>query len=208
MTIDGYEDGEWVLLLEVADKLDAAAENRQDCLSTLCTLSRVGSWMVVEGADVYFAPCDNSDYKRTAGQGSLLVETYTPGDGSIPTRVARRFGLNETNVCKNSGHTLQGDKLIDRPIFQAQHEKSGEEVLCPTTLREIVSQDGDDDEDDYWKPLKWSRLQTVVDSSGGQTERFKLLAAILRRLGEAKMDSETFIPYGIQFADSDFIDGF
>ena len=61
------------------------------------------------------------------------------------------------------------------------------------------------DEDDYWKPFKWSQLQTVVDASGGQSERFKLLAAILRRFGDAKLQSETFIPYGIQFSDSDFI---
>ena len=207
MTMDDIRDGEWILLLEAADNLEAVAHSGQDCLSTLCTLSGVGSWTVVEGRDVFSAPCSEEDRRQVAEQGGVLVEAYALGGGLIPTRVARRFGLDETNVCKRSGYILQGDDLIDRPIFQAQQE-SGEVVLHPTTLREIVSRDGDDDEDNYWKPLKWSQLQTVVDSSGGQSERFRLLAAILRRLGEAEMDSETFIPYGMQFADSDFIDSF
>ena len=208
MTTDKYADGDWGLLLDISDKLNNAAESEQDCLSTLCTLSGEGNWVVVEGRNVYSAPCDHEDYKLAASSGGVLVETYAPGDELIPTRVAKRFGLNETNVCKSSGYILQGDDLIDRPIFQTRREESGEAVLRATTLREIVSEDGSDDEDDYWKPLKWGQLQTVVDSSGGQSERFKLLAAILRRLGEVEMDSETFIPYGMQFADSDFIDAF
>jgi len=208
VTIDDYGDGEWVLLLEVADQLHDVAHDEQDCLSTLCTLSGVGSWTVIEGQDVYLAPCNDEDYKRTGEQGGVLVEDYTLGGGLIPTRVARRFGLDETNVCKSSGYILQGDDLIDRPVFQPRQEESGGVVLHATTLREIVSNDGGGDEDDYWKPLKWSHIQTVVDSSGNQSERFLLLAAVLRRLGEAEMDSETFIPYGMQFADSDFIDSF
>ena len=117
-----------------------------------------------------------------------------------------RFGVDETILCGYSGNILQGDDLIGRPVFEAQRESSGEIVLRATTVRKIVSQDGDPDEDGYNKPLKWGHLQTIVDSSGTQSERFKLLAAILRRFGDAKMDAETFIPFGIQFSDTDFID--
>ena len=45
-----------------------------------------------------------------------------------------------------------------------------------------------------------------MDPSGGQLGRFELLSAIFRRLAEVGMDSETFVPYGNQFADSDFVD--
>ena len=202
-----FRDGDWALLLEVADKLNDAATNEQDCLSTLCTLSDMGEWTVDDdGREIYSASCNDDDRNRAGDRGVEPLEIYAPGDGAIPTPVARRFGLDEVNVCKSAGYILQGEDLIGRPIFQAQQEESGNIVLLPTSLQEMLSKDGDEDEDVYWKPLKWSMLQTVVDSSGGQSERFKLLAAILRRLGEAEMDSETFIPYGMQFADSDFID--
>ncbi len=205
--ISDYGDGNWVLLLEAADKLNGAATSEQDCLSFLCTLSEMGNWTVADdGQKIYFAPCSDEDRKHSDERGIEPVETYALGDGAIPAPVARRFGLDELNVCKNAGYILQGKDLIDRPIFQAQQGKSDNSPLYATTLQEILSKDGNENEDVDWEPLKWSQLQTVVDSDGGQSERFRLLAAILRRLGEAKMDSETFIPYGTQFSDSDFID--
>ena len=203
-----FSDGDWVLLLGVADQLDAAADRGQDCLSTLCTLSGVGNWTVIDGQDVYSAPCDAETRQRVAERDGVLVETHTPGDTTIPTRVAMRFGLGETIICGYSGNILQGDDLIGRPVFETQQDNSGKTVLCATTVQEIVSKDGDPDEDGYYKPLKWSHLQTIVDSSGSQSERFNLLAAILRCFGDAKLDSETFIPFGVQFSDTDFIDSF
>ena len=64
-----------------------------------------------------------------------------------------------------------------------------------------------DSEDDIsWTPLEWRHLQSVVDESGGQACRFELLSSILNHPAQAGMDSETLVPYGHQFADSDFID--
>ena len=204
MAID-YQDGDYTLLFEAADKLDAAADSEQDCLATLCDLSGVGSWEEIGGQSVYTALCSAETTNHPNEQDAVSVDTYTPGDELIPTRVARRFGVDEVNVCKSAGYILQGEDLIGRHIFQTLPGENGEVVISATTVREMVSQNGEEDEDDYWKPFKWSQLQTVVDASGGQSERFKLLAAILRRFGDAKLQEETFIPYGIQFSDSDFI---
>ena len=203
MDINEISDGEWFLLLEVADQLDATADSGQDCLSTLCTLSGAGNWTVIDGQDIYSALCDDEIRQHVAERDGVLIETHTPGDGTIPTRVAMRFGLDETNVCKNAGSTLQGEDFVERPIFQLHQKSPGETTLIPTTLREILSKDRDGDL--WWTPVKWSQIQTIVDASGGQSERFKLVALILRLLGEARMDEVTFIPFGFQFSDTDFI---
>ena len=74
----------------------------------------------------------------------------------------------------------------------------------PTTLSQMLQEGGEDDI--YWTPLEWRHLQSVVDESGVQTYRFELLSSILKRLAQAGMDLETFVPYGHQFSDSDFVD--
>ena len=58
----------------------------------------------------------------------------------------------------------------------------------------------------YWKDLEWRHLQLIVDESGGQSERFRLLARILNHIGETHMMEGTFVPYGHQLGDSDLID--
>ena len=100
-------------------------------------------------------------------------------------------------------HT-QGETILDRAIYKATSENGEGRDFKSTTLSEMLQEDGEDDI--YWAPLEWRHLQSVVDKSGGQACRFELLASILKRLAQAGMDSETFVPYGNQFADSDFVD--
>ena len=58
----------------------------------------------------------------------------------------------------------------------------------------------------YWKDLEWRHLQLIVDERGGQSERFRLLARILKNIGEAYMEEGMFVPYGHQLGESDLID--
>ena len=46
----------------------------------------------------------------------------------------------------------------------------------------------------------------IVDESGGQSERFRLLTRILNHIGEIHIVEDTFVPYGHQLGDSDLID--
>ena len=127
-------------------------------------------------------------------------------DDMLPTRVVQHFGLGEIVVCSNAGYFLQGDNIIDRKVYRLSPQEPDGSIVTETTLREILQRDGDDDV--YWKPLEWKHLQMVVDSDGGQEERFKLLSEILQRKVDAKLSEMTFIPYGDSFADSDFVDSF
>ena len=193
----------WAHTWEASEKLVAAAKDEEDCLSALCTLSGVGSWETdADGQRVYRAPCDDDDLARAAEIGAAPIDAHRPGDATLPTRVALRFGLGEVVVCKSAGYILQGDKIIDRPIYRLGDGAGA----VTTTLAAMLEQDAADGEDVYWKSLEWRHLQSVVDAAGGQSERFALLAEILQRLAQARMDSETFVPYGDQFADSDFVD--
>ena len=190
-----------------AEKLRAASEWPQDCLSVLCTLSGVGEWEVAEnGRMVYHAPCAASDRGKLTETGVYPVETYGPGDAAIPTLVAQYFGLGEVAVCPNAGDFLQGDAIWGRRIYQIRRDESENSAIVETALPQILKDDGD--EDVYWKTLEWRHLQVVVDETGGQRERFLLLAEILQRMADAELADATFIPYGDQFADSDFIDAF
>lgn len=192
---------------DAAEKLRAASDWPQDCLSVLCTLSGVGEWEVAEnGRMVYHAPCSASDRSKLTETGVYPVETYAPGDTTIPTLVAQYFGLGEAAVCANAGFFLQGDTICERPIYQMRKDEHGNPAVVETTLSQILKEDGDADID--WKALEWRHIQEVVDSAGGQQERFLLLAEILNRMADAKLGESTFIPYGDQFADSDFIDAF
>lgn len=209
MTMTTYSlTDSWPELWDLADKLAEAADPGKDCLSVLCSLSEQGKWETQEGGiRTYRTPIKAEERNQRTETGVLPVETYIPGDNSIPTRIARRFGLGEYVVCKSAGYILQGDTIIDRPIHRTRGDDLEDQSIAPTTLSEILREDSDDG-DVYWKSLEWRHIQAVVDESGGQVSRFELLSAIFRRLAEAMMDSETFIPYGEQFADSDFIDSF
>ena len=192
---------------DASEKLRAAAAWPQDCLSVLCTLSGVGEWEIAEsGQMVYRAPCAASETDKLTETGVYPVETYGPGDTAIPTLVAQHFGLGEVAVCSNAGDFLQGDTILGRRIYRTLQDESGNSVVVETTLLQILKDDGDEDVD--WKTLEWRHLQEVVDSAGGQQERFLLLAEILHRKANAAIASGTFVPYGKEFADSDFIDTF
>lgn len=192
---------------DAADKLRAAAAWPQDCLSVLCTLSGVGEWEIAEnGRMVYHAPCADTERGQLTETGVYPVETYGPGDTAIPTLVAQHFGLGEVAVCPNAGNFLQGDAIWGRRIYQMRRDESGDSAVVETALPQIMKEY--DGEDVYWKTLEWRHIQEVVDATGGQQERFLLLAEILQTMAGAEMDSATFVPYGDEFADSDFIDAF
>ena len=195
----------WWKTLDAADSLADAPDNDSDAISYLCTLSGVGEWQTAEnGQPEYFAPIGGGNAQDLTETGVSPIESYSPGGASIPTLVAQHFGLGEIYVCISSGHYLQGKDLIDRNVHRILDSDSSQPTIVPTTLKDIVA----DDADEYtgWEPLRWSHIQQVVDEDGGQTAQFALLAGILRRLAEVQMDSETFVPYGHQFADSDFVD--
>jgi hypothetical protein len=190
---------------DAADKLKTASDWDQDCVSVLCTLSGVGTWEIADnGRMIYRAPCNDYDDSTLTETGVHPVEVYGPGDEAIPTRVAQTFGLGEVVVCQNAGDFLQGDTIIARRVHRITQDESGSHTISETTLRDILGEDGDGDY--WWKPLEWRHLQLVVDPDGGQQDRLILLSEILYRIASAEMDAETFIPYGHQFADSDFID--
>ena len=190
---------------DAADKLRAAAAWPQDCLSVLCTLSGVGEWEIAEnGRMVYRAPCTNTERGQLTETGVYPVETYGPGNTVIPTLVAQHFGLGEVAASRNAGYLLQSK--IDRPVYRFQQDTSDNPAIIETTLRHILEEDGDADIE--YKTLEWRHIQRVVDATGGQQDRFLLLADILHTRARAEMDSATFVPYGNEFADSDFIDAF
>ena len=194
-------------LWDLADNLAKATEPDDDCLSGICSLSEEGEWMnSANGVRAYHAPVEAEERSRPTETGVLPVESYKQGDTSIPTLVARRFGLGEQIVCKNAGHLLQGDNLIDRPVHRGVENESGKRVVVLTSLREILEEESD--ENIYWRSLEWRHVQSIVDASGGQLCRFELLSSVFKRLAEAGMDSETFVAYGNEFADSDFVDSF
>ena len=197
----------WPKLWDLADNLAKVAGPDDDCLSVVCTLSEEGEWKTsAHGVRAYHAPVQGEERNRPTETGVIPVESYKQGCTSLPTLVARRFGLGEHILCKNAGHLLQGDDLIDRPIHRTVENDSGKGVVVLSSLREMLEEEGD--EDVYWQSLEWKHIQSIVDPSGGQLCRFELLSAIFRRLAEVGMDSETFVPYGNQFADSDFVDSF
>ncbi len=205
MNIYRTED-DWVNAYNASDKLSDAAKSEQDCLSVLCTLSGKGAWETDEcGHPVYCAPCSGEDRTSLVDKGVEPVDYYRVGDTTIPTRVAQHFGLGEACVCVNAGYILQGDTLIDLPVHQIRQDEAGNLTVVPTTLHKMLEEELKDDEDVDWKHLEWRHIQNIVDSNGGQSERFILLAGILQRLANARMDEITFVPYGNQFADSDFL---
>ena len=112
-------------------------------------------------------------------------------------------GLGEFVVCNNSDYILQGDAILDRTVYRVTSKDGEGRIFKSTTLSDMLQEDSV--EDIYWMPLEWRHLQSEVDESGGQACRFELLASILNRLEQAGMDSETFIPSGHQFTDSDFV---
>ena len=207
-----YKIGDnYIVLLDAAEKLDSRAESDEDCLGALCSLAEVGEWVVDEnGRQVYRAVLGENECQGLTETGVQPVETYAAGDPVIPTRVARHFGLGERVACKNAGYFLQGDEMIERPVFRLRSDGSGKMTPVPTTLQDILRGEVEDDaswiSEVYWKDLEWRHLQLIVDESGGQSERFRLLARILKHIGETHMMEGTFVPYGHQLGDSDFID--
>ena len=206
-----YELGEnYTTLMDVAKALDARAESGEDCLATLCELSGEGEWATDEtGHCVYRAPLDGTDREGVTKTGVVPVEYYRPGGSEIPTRVARRFGLGERIVCKSAGHFLQGNDMIERPVYRAAHAGCGTHEVIVTTLQEILHEEVEDEgwwiQEVYWKDLEWRHIQLILDESGGQSERFRLLAKILDHIADVELMEGTFVPYGNQFADSDFL---
>ncbi len=207
-----YEIGDnYVTLLDAAEKLDSRAESDEDCLGALCGLSEVGEWGFDEsGRQVYRASLDENECRGLTETGVQPVESYAAGDPEIPTRVARHFGLGERVVCQNAGYFLQGGEMIERPVYRLRSDGRDKMIPVPTTLQDILRGEVEDDaswmNEVYWKDLEWRHLQLIVDERGGQSERFRLLARILNHIGVTRMMEGTFIPYGHQLADSDFID--
>ena len=208
-----YEsDHKGVTLINAAKALASRADSTQDCLGVLCELSGEGEWEADEqGRQVYRAAVNDEERERLTETGTLPVETYMPGDQLIPTRVARQFGLGERVVCESAGHFLQGENLLGRRVYRAGTEFSEDGTVVPTTLHDVLLAEADDDDaasqEVYWKDLEWRHIQMVVDERGGQRDRFLLLSEILDHIGEAILMEGTYVPYGFQFADSDFIDG-
>ena len=194
----------WAEAWEASQELEKAADSGRDCLSTLCDLSNAGEWKTDESGQRYYcAPVSDEERKRLTPTGISPIESHRPGDFTIPTKVARAFGLGEINICANAGYTLQS--RTDQTVYRMANA-SGERKLSPTTLDEILREDGAKDVDDvFWKTLEWKHIQIIFDSSGGQSERFKILAEVMSTLAGAKMDAGTFVPYGHRFADSDFL---
>lgn len=176
----------WAAVWEASEELKKAADSGRDCLSTLCDLSKAGEWKTDEsGQRYYHAPVSDDERKRLTPTGIYPIETYCPGDVSIPTKVARTFGLGEFNICASAGYTLQS--RTDQTVYRTADE-SGERKLVPTTLDEILREDGAKDVHDvYWKTLEWKHIQIIFDSSGGQSERFRILSEVMSRLASAKM---------------------
>ena len=207
-----YEIGDnYIALLDAAEKLDSRAESDEDCLGALCSLSGVGEWGIDKnGRRVYRAALDENECQGLTETGVQPVETYAAGDPVIPTRVARHFGLGERVACESAGHFLQGDEMIERPVFRLRSDGRGEMTPVATTLQDILRGEVEDEaswmNEVYWKDLEWRHLQLIVDESGGQSERFRLLARILKNIGEAHMMEGMFVPYGHQLGDSDLID--
>ena len=206
-----YELGEnCTVLMDVAKALDSRAESGDDCLATLCELSGEGKWVTDEtGRSVYRAALEGADRKGITETGVAPVENYIPGGDEIPTRVARRFGLGEKVVCKSAGYFLQGNEMIERPVYRSAPADCGEPKVVATTLQDILHEEVEDEEwwrqQVYWKDLEWRHIQLVLDESGGQSERFRLLSRILDHMAEVELMEGTFVPYGNQFADSDFL---
>ena len=123
--------------------------------------------------------------------------------------MARRFGLGEKVVCKNAGYFLQGNDMIERPVYRAASADCGERKVIATTLQEILHEEVENEEwwtqEVYWKELEWRHIQLILDESGGQSERFRLLAKILDHIAEVELMEGIFVPYGNQFADSEFL---
>ena len=204
-------DGKGVILIDVAQALASRADSTQDCLGVLCELSGEGAWAAdEEGRQVYRAVMEAEERRCLTETGFLPIETYAPGDHVIPTRVARKLGLGERVVCQSAGYLLQGEKLIKRNVYRAGPEYSEDGTVVATTLYDILLAEVDDDEwasqEVYWKDLEWRHIQMVLDVCGGQRDRFVLLSEILDHIGEVSLMEGTYIPYGYQFADSDFID--
>ena len=206
-----YELGDnYIMLMDVAKALDARAELGEDCLATLCELSGEGQWVTDEkGQRAYRAVLEESDREGVTETGEAPVEDYRPGGHEIPTRVARRFGLGEKIVCKSAGHFLQGNDMIERPVYRAASADGDKREVVATTLQEILHEEVKAEEwsrqEVYWKDLEWRHIQLVLDENGGQSERFRLLAKILDHIAEVELMEGTFVPYGDQFADSDFL---
>ena len=76
-------------------------------------------------------------------------------------------------------------------------------------LQDILHEEVEDREwwrqEVYWKDLEWRHIQLVLNENGEQSERFRLLAKILDHIAEVELMKGTFVPYGNQFADSDFL---
>ena len=206
-----YELGDnFIILTDVAKALDARAESGEDCLATLCELSGEGQWVTDEkGQRVYRAVLEGSDREGVTETGVAPVEDYRPGGNEIPTRVARRFGLGEKIVCKSAGHFLQGNDMIERPVYRAAYADGDNREVVATTLQEILHEEVEDEDwwrqEVYWKDLEWRHIQLVLDENGGQSERFRLLAKILDHIADVEFMEGTFVPYGDRFADSDFL---
>lgn len=111
---------------------------------------------------------------------------------------------------QSAGYFLQGDEMIERPVFRLRSDGRGEVNPVPTTLQDILRGEVEDEaswvDEVYWKDLEWRHLQLIVDESGGQSERFRLLARILSHIGETDMMERTFVPYGPRLGDSDLTD--
>lgn len=202
--------GNCTVLMDVAKALDAKAESGEDCLAILCELSGEGEWVTDgTGRRVYRATLEGADREGITDTGVAPVENYRPGGYEIPTRVARRFGLGEKLVCKSAGYFLQGNEMIERPVYRAAPADCDERKVIATTLQDILHEEVEDKEwwkqEVYWKDLEWRHIQLILDENGGQSERFRLLAKILDHIADVELMEGTFVPYGNQFADSDFL---
>ena len=200
-----YRDTEFrVSLYEIADRLAELADSGKDCVGSLCSLSETGAWVATSDGTMEY----RCDVEGEAGLGltdnlKVPVAAYRIGGDAIPTKVARKLWLGEYVVCQNAGGFLQG--IADRPVFEIGDD--GEVGQEPTTLENIFGQ-GLSSYDTYFAPMEWRHLQRVVGPDGSQSTRYQILADILRQIADARMDEGTSIPYGHQFADSDFIDSF
>ena len=99
--------------------------------------------------------------------------------------------------------------MIERPVYRAAPADCDDRRVLATTLQDILHEEAEDEEwwrqEVYWKDLEWRHIQLVLNESGGQSERFRLLAKILDHIAEVELMEGTFVPYGNQFADSDFL---
>ena len=201
------DDDTWVRLSQLTDKLEGLVDSEQDCIASLCELSETGEWIETPDGTMEYR-CDVAGEVELGLTDNLKtpISAYRVGGDAIPTKMARKLGLGEFVVCENTGYLLQ-QGIADREVFIVGED--GKVSKEPTTLERMVELERPDEPyGAAFVELEWRHIQKIVGADGTQSARYQILADIFTRLVDVAIDASTYIPYGPQFSDSDFIDSF